>query len=673
MLVKSPNTRSVSWAICLGIVALMCVGWSLIPTLQAAPILRVSLFFTLGIGMLGLVFAFPDTSEKNAVRLIFLAAIFLRILLWVTPVSDDVNRYVWEGKLVLDGGNPYSAPASDPRWENRHDRFWEAMNHRDYTTAYPPGIQWIMAATVGTSPSLIAFKVLALVGDLITLFLLFRLMRHHAVPLRWAGFYAFNPVVLIAFAAEAHFDSLMTAALLATLLAAARHKRSAWFWLGIAIQLKIVCIILVPLLLTKPLYRGIWLLILVLVIPTLPFLSGLRDLAAGLRDFAGDGQFNAPLFSLLRSIGLPWGIVQTLATLALGTGLSWICIAHWRGLPLVDASQWMLGTLLVCSPIVHFWYIAWILPLTALRPSFAWTTLSITICGYFIAWWTFGNLGWWGYGHGITALIWLPWLIASIAQTRRFRPSSFPDEVFEISIVLPVLNAGSALQPLLQTLRREIGNTAEIIVVDGGSNDGSTANIAAGTTQLIHSPRGRGNQIAAGIAATHAPWILIVHADSTPPENWLAAVIHAAPRHSDASLFVFGQRFDRSGPGTLLIEVLNEMRTVFGNITFGDQTMLIRRSALNASGGFPAQPLMEDVEVSLRLASQGRIVYLGKEWKLSAQKWTYQFNRRFYFVIRICGIYLLARLKGRGHAVEISRKMYEIYYPETAASQTSSS
>lgn len=657
---KPPDIRSVAWGTCLGLLAAACVTWSSLPALDAAPWLRVALFSGSGLFMLGMVFFFPDTSDRRARQLILGAAVLLRLLLWPAPVSDDVHRYLWEGKLVLDGGNPYSAPADDPRWESRRDATWQAMNHRDRPTAYPPGIQWIMATASAVSPTLHVFKALAITGDLITLLLLLGLLRHHAAPLRWAGFYAFNPVVLIAFAAEGHFDSLMTAALLASLLAAARGKSGAWFWLGVAIQIKLVCLVLVPLFLTRRLVRGCGWLPVVLIVPGLPFLSGLPEWWDGVRGFAGSGAFNAPLFTLLAATGLSLEMVRTIGTAAFLAVALTVFIARWRGMPLIDTSLWLLGALLVCSPIVHFWYLTWLLPLAALRPSFAWTTLSITMSGYFLAWWTQAQLGWWGFGHGVAACIWLPWFLAGLAQHRslpsRLRAAIPKPVSFRLSIVLPVLNAAKEVPSFLKRL----GTSSDIIVVD----DGSTTDLGSPGVRLISAPRGRGNQITAGIAATDSPWILIAHSDSTPRADWLDDLTLAIERYPDASMLVFGQRFDRQGPGTLLIEALNEIRVVFGGVAFGDQTMVVRRSALDAAGGFPAQPLMEDVEASLRLASRGRVVYLGREWTVSARKWRGGFGPRFLMILRLVASYQLARVRGPVHAAAVSERMYRIYYPE---------
>lgn len=661
----SISPRPVAWGICLALTAAACIAWALIPTLEAEPLLRIALFAACGFVMLGLVFFFPNTTDLTATRLILAAAILLRIILWPAPVSDDVNRYAWEGRLTASGENPYSAPADDPRWENRREAQWELMNHRDKPTAYPPGIQWINAATASVSPSLQSFKALALIGDLATLLLLLKLLRQNAAPLRWAGFWAFNPIVLMSFAAEAHFDSLMVAAMLAAILAGTNGKKSAWLWLGLAIQIKLICLILIPLFLTRKLWKNSWLILPVLILPGLPFLNALPQWLEGVRTFAGSGAFNAPLYTLLTSVGFTASLVKGFCTVGFLLTAAAICTTRWRGMPLIDSCLWMLGALLVCSPIVHYWYLAWLLPLAAIRPSFGWIILSITMAAYFTAWWTQASLGWWGYSHSIVAIIWIPWLIAVIAQNRflpaRLRSPRLPEEPFSLSIVLPVLNPGAELKNLISSLRNGLNDDEEIILVDGGSD---TLPEIPGT-RTVSAPRGRGNQIAAGIAATDSTWIQIAHADTTPRPVFRQTIARSAALHPHAAMIVLGQRFDKTSPATLIVEALNEIRVVFGGVAFGDQTMILRRSALSASGGFPIQPLMEDVEASMRLCASGDILYLGEEWSVSARKWGGNFISRFTQIIRLVASYQLARLKSRKHAAAISEKMYAEYYPST--------
>ncbi len=664
--------RSIIWVACLILAVGISAIWGQLPALDSAPLLRVSLFATLGILSLPLCFLFPDADRRRSTIILVAGALLLRLVMLPAPVSDDVNRYLWEGRLTLAGENPFAATAEDPVREAYRDDYWVAMNHRDRPTAYPPGIQWIMAGAVAIAYQPISMKALALLGDLLCLGLILRLLEQRSAPVRWAGFYAFNPLTLTAFAAEAHFDSLMVAAILAMLLAD-HHRRPAlaWLFLGLAIQIKLVAIVLAPLLVTRRNLRGAWALVPVLVLPTLPFLSEIDRWWVGVARFAGGGAFNGPLFTALSLLGFPPESSRFTGIAMFGLTGTGIFLASLRGLPLSRAAPLMLGALLVCSPVVHFWYLAWVLPFAALRPSFAIATASVSMAGYFIAWHTQDIHGWWGYGHGTAALIWMLPLIAFLAQHRpwiarlhrMFRAPEAAHTSSRLSIVVPILNAGTDLQRFIVQLRHSIPPGSEIILADGGSTDGSLNDIRE---TIVHSTPGRGQQIAAGIAAAPGDWILIAHADTHPADGWHDRLQNAIRHHPQAAMLVLGQRFLPSCIPTLFVEVLNELRVVFGGVAFGDQTMVIRRRALDACGGFPAQPLMEDVEASLRLQAHGDIIYLGQEWQVSAKKWHENFARRFTLILRLMISYQFVRMCGRERTHQFSRKLYGEYYPATS-------
>ena len=200
----------------------------------------------------------------------------------------------------------------------------------------------------------------------------------------------------------------------------------------------------------------------------------------------------------------------------------------------------------------------------------------------------------------------------------------------------------------------------------GSSHEVREEEAGVGSPRSIFAPKGRGNQIAAGIAATKSPWVLIAHADAEFPPDFLGDLRRAIELHPRTTLFVFGQRFDRTGPGTLVVEALNEVRVIFGGVAFGDQVMVVRRSALKRAGGFPAQPLMEDVEASLRLTALGPVHYLGREWTVSSQKWQNRYRARFFLVIKLVASYQLARLRSPADAAALSERLYLEYYPKSA-------
>lgn len=663
--------RSIIWVACLILAITITILWGQLPDLDSAPLLRVGLFSALGCLSLPLCFLFPDTNRKRSTMIILACAVLLRVALLPAPVSDDVNRYLWEGKLTLAGENPFAATAIDPIREAYRDDYWAAMNHLERPTAYPPGIQWMMAGAVAIAYHPMSMKVLALLGDLLCLGLILRLLKKRAAPTRWAGFYAFNPIALIAYAAEAHFDSLMVAAILAMLLSDHHRKPAfAWLFLGFAIQIKLVAIVLAPLLATRRNFRGAWAIVPVLILPTLPFLAELDQWWAGVSQFAGGGAFNGPLFSAMSLLGLPPDATRLIGIGVFGIVALIAFIANLRGLPLMRSAAIVMGALIVCSPVVHFWYLAWLLPFAALRPSFALATASITMAGYFLAWHTQDIHGWWGYGHGTAALIWLLPFIAFLAQHRPwtgrfrclFRQQNREETSSRLSIVIPTLNVGSDLTQFISLLRKSSPPETQLILADGGSTDGSVDSIRE---TIVHSPPGRGQQIATGITAATGDWILIAHADTHHADGWHEHLQQSIHQHPQAAMLVLGQRFLPPSLPALFIEALNELRVVFGGVAFGDQTMVIRRLALEACGGFPSQPLMEDVEASMSLQAHGDIIYLGQEWQVSAKKWQKGFTHRLILILRLMITYQLVRLRGRAQAREFSQKLYTEYYPKS--------
>jgi glycosyltransferase involved in cell wall biosynthesis len=201
----------------------------------------------------------------------------------------------------------------------------------------------------------------------------------------------------------------------------------------------------------------------------------------------------------------------------------------------------------------------------------------------------------------------------------------------------------------------------ELIVVDGGSTDG-TCDIASrlGAT-VISTERGRGRQIAAGVAAARSDVVLVLHADSEVPPDIGSRIYAALNARPEAIGGAVGQRFDPDALGLDVIECLNEVRALFIGLSFGDQGQFFRRAAVMADGGFPPLPLMEDVELSLRLRAAGPTVYLGDGLVCSGRRWRREnWLKRCATVIAMTAMYLLQRRKGSDVAEDFYEKYYEI-------------
>lgn len=181
----------------------------------------------------------------------------------------------------------------------------------------------------------------------------------------------------------------------------------------------------------------------------------------------------------------------------------------------------------------------------------------------------------------------------------------------EVSVVIPTLNAAAFLPETL----RALGDGPEVIVVDGGSSDGTAAIAAALGARVITAARGRGSQIAAGVAAAAGPWLLLLHADTRLSPGW-RVVVHSSPAQAGYFRFVLDSRM----PQARRLERAVAWRCRVLGLPYGDQGLLIHRDLLCSVGGVKALPLMEDVDLVRRLG-RSRLVALEADAMTSAGKW----------------------------------------------------
>jgi rSAM/selenodomain-associated transferase 2 len=190
----------------------------------------------------------------------------------------------------------------------------------------------------------------------------------------------------------------------------------------------------------------------------------------------------------------------------------------------------------------------------------------------------------------------------------------------KLSVIVPMLNEAEALASLLDQLERVARHGVEVILADGGSEDGSASIAERAGFTVVRSARGRARQMNAGAADATGDVLLFLHADTRLPEH---AEKHVAQALSSGT-HCWGRFNVRISGRPRLLRVVSHLMNVRSRITgiaTGDQAMFVVRGAFDAVGGFPDQPLMEDIELSRRLLRRSRPACISRRVITSGRRW----------------------------------------------------
>jgi rSAM/selenodomain-associated transferase 2 len=184
-----------------------------------------------------------------------------------------------------------------------------------------------------------------------------------------------------------------------------------------------------------------------------------------------------------------------------------------------------------------------------------------------------------------------------------------------ITVVIPALDAAGSLGPCLEAVRE----ADEVVVVDGGSGDGTVALAESHGARVVRAGPGRGVQLAAGARVASGDWLLFLHADTKLAPGWRAAAErHMARRPGKSACFRF--RLDAGEWQARLVEAGVALRVRLMGLPYGDQGLLVSRRLYDEVGGYRTLPLMEDVDLVRRIGG-GRIERLAIDATTSAERW----------------------------------------------------
>ncbi len=376
------------------------------------------LWFLVGAGVMvtGFFVALRFPSQKAWI--FWGTAMGTRVLLLWQVSGADIYRYVWEGRVLLAGWNPYLHAPDSPLLEPLRDGVWADVQHKTFTAIYPPLAEWVFALMAAVWAAPLFFKILFLLADGAVVALLARRFTRQRALL-----YAWNPLVIYSFAGGGHYDAFFVLLLVLAWFAwMDRRSLPAIACLGAAVAIKWLAL---PLLAWAgwQLVRRAWkdkrfgIVFLGAAVGSTPLVVSY----VGLSLWTGQWtlQLHPPLFSqYARSAEFLPGIVGAFweqsryqnQWFAIPLAVVWVVIIL-RTVRFERAAEWIFFSTFVFSPMMHAWYFTWIIPFAVLTRNKGTLAVSASCFVYFLLHLRIDlPLGNWVLTPPETMLLWLPFV-----------------------------------------------------------------------------------------------------------------------------------------------------------------------------------------------------------------------------------------------------------------------
>lgn len=298
--------------------------------------------------------------------------------------DDDIRRYIWDGRMQRLGYNPYEVVPADPALAGLHTSETRGLNNPEVSSPYPAGAQLFFRAVTSIHESIYSFKIAFLACDFAIVLLLFSVLRRSGRGEHWVLAYAWHPLVATNVVLSGHIDILGALLLLLSVTALGRRWRMiAAIAFGLAVAVKFLPIVLMPLYWRRVRIRDALVAALVVGMLYVPFLGHGRIPIGSLGVYVQRFRFNDPIFASLEGITSP----RVAAGLAVLVGLATAAWLRRRQEALrPNAWVWPMAASLAFAPVVYPWYLLWLLPFlnsASALPLMVWT---VSIFPTYIIW-----------------------------------------------------------------------------------------------------------------------------------------------------------------------------------------------------------------------------------------------------------------------------------------------
>jgi alpha-1,6-mannosyltransferase len=370
----------------------------------------------LGLGALPLLIALAGgRPPRKTLRIVLFWALLIRLplLLGTEPtLSDDVFRYVWEGRVVAEGFDPYDLAPDAPTLATVavDAEEWSSINHKELPAIYPAGTQWVFAVIAAASPSSFTFRAVMVSIDLLLIIAIGLLLAGRGLDPRALALYAWHPLVAVEVASSGHYEPLALLPLVAGLLAWDRARNGALPWMlwGLAIATKYVggaagwfaARELLREGRTGRAVLGLAISGLAAVALAMPFFFDGTPPVGSLGTYVEHWGHNGSVHALLTPVIGYHPARYVVAVVFLG----WAGWLTWRGGDVARSFLLLFAGLVVLSPVVHPWYGLWLIALLPLFPSVPLLAFSVLLPLSYLAWTEQAAGGAWAVPG------WVPWL-----------------------------------------------------------------------------------------------------------------------------------------------------------------------------------------------------------------------------------------------------------------------
>jgi len=306
-----------------------------------------------------------EISEGALLSIIFIAFLVRLSFIAGSPIgSEDAYRYIWDGKIQAQGINPYLYTALDARLDSLHSPLLPAaMNHADLKTIYFPLSQWIFYCCYQLSgEALWGYKAVILIAEVGTVAVLYLFLSMLSIPRKFILLYALCPLPIIEFAVDAHLDAVGLPLFLCSLLFYLKDRKVlSYILLGLSMSIKPVGLILLPAIFffEKGWRNKLSALLVPLMTVGLQFIPYVftSNPFETLLSFTKDWSFNGVVFETVYLYFRDNQLSRLICAAIVGTV---ILLLNYKQGHFLDTAYFSLLALILLSPVVHPWYVAWV-------------------------------------------------------------------------------------------------------------------------------------------------------------------------------------------------------------------------------------------------------------------------------------------------------------------------